>query len=128
MSVELIRPFGPSIAKVKIPKQLVDNINEYVDNIITNEEKAKRLSAGAKLAGDVTQVSPFQEGSEIAPSCHRAAPSASPPSSPRASSRPPPPVSPSAPSPARRSSPGRSTSGPAGRRRRPTNLKAFQRN
>tara|TARA_Y100000591_G_scaffold252844_1_gene224418 strand:- start:191 stop:823 length:633 start_codon:yes stop_codon:yes gene_type:complete len=55
MSVELIRPFGPSIAKVKIPKQLVDNINEYVDNIIANEEKAKKLSAGTKLAGDVTQ-------------------------------------------------------------------------
>ena len=34
MSVELIRPFGPSIAKVKIPKQLIDNLNEYIDNII----------------------------------------------------------------------------------------------
>ena len=55
MSVELIRPFGPSIAKVKIPKQLVDSINEYVDNIISNEQKAKELSAGSKLAGDVTQ-------------------------------------------------------------------------
>ncbi len=55
MSVELIRPFGPSIAKVKIPKQLVDDINNYVDNIITNEKKSKELSAGSKLAGDVTQ-------------------------------------------------------------------------
>ena len=55
MSVELIRPFGPSIAKVKIPKQLVDDLNEYIDNIIANEQKAKDLSAGAKLAGDVTQ-------------------------------------------------------------------------
>ena len=55
MSVELIRPFGPSIAKVKIPKQLIDDINNYVDNIITNEKKSKELSAGSKLAGDVTQ-------------------------------------------------------------------------
>ena len=55
MSVELISPFGPSIAKVKIPKQLVDDLNEYVDKIIANEQKAKELSAGAKLAGDVTQ-------------------------------------------------------------------------
>ena len=55
MSVELISPFGPSIAKVKIPKQLVDDLNEYIDKIIVNEQKAKELSAGTKLAGDVTQ-------------------------------------------------------------------------
>ena len=55
MTVELIRPFGPSIAKVKIPNQLIDDLNEYIDNIIENKQKAKELSAGAKLAGDVTQ-------------------------------------------------------------------------
>ena len=55
MTVELISTFGPSIAKVKIPKQLVDELNEYIDNIIANEQKAKELSAGAKLAGDITQ-------------------------------------------------------------------------
>ena len=55
MTVELISPFGPSIAKVKIPKQLIDDLNEYIDNIIANKQKAKELSAGTKLAGDVTQ-------------------------------------------------------------------------
>ena len=55
MTVELIRPFGPVIAKAKIPKQLVDDLNEYIEKIIVDKKKSKELSAGYKLAGDVTQ-------------------------------------------------------------------------
>ena len=55
MTIEIIRPFGPLIAKAKIPKQLVDDLNKYVDEIILDNKKAKELSAGYKLAGDVTQ-------------------------------------------------------------------------
>ena len=55
MSVELIRPFGPTIAKIKIPEDMVITLNDYVDKLIVDEKKAKKLSAGASLAGDVTQ-------------------------------------------------------------------------
>ena len=55
MTVELIRPFGPSIAKIKIPGDMVKTLNNYVDKLIIDTKKAKELSAGANLAGDVTQ-------------------------------------------------------------------------
>ena len=55
MSIELIRPFGPSIAKIKIPQQMVNSLNKYVDQLISNSQKSKELSAGSSLAGDVTQ-------------------------------------------------------------------------
>ena len=55
MSIQLIRAFGPTIAKIKIPEQMVISLNNYVDNLITDKKKSKELSAGANLAGDVTQ-------------------------------------------------------------------------
>ena len=55
MSIELIRPFGPSIAKIKIPQQMVNSLNKYVDQLISNSQKSRELSAGSSLAGDVTQ-------------------------------------------------------------------------
>ena len=33
-TISISRPFGPSIAKVKIPQELVDSLNNYVDKII----------------------------------------------------------------------------------------------
>ena len=55
MSLQLIRPFGPSIAKITIPKEMVDVLNKYIDQLIVDTQKSKQLSAGASLAGDVTQ-------------------------------------------------------------------------
>tara|TARA_Y100000816_G_scaffold268551_1_gene230856 strand:- start:17 stop:649 length:633 start_codon:yes stop_codon:yes gene_type:complete len=55
MSVQLIRPFGPTIAKIKIPDEMIKKLNEYIDKIVLDNKKAKELSAGYKLAGDVTQ-------------------------------------------------------------------------
>ena len=55
MSIQLIRAFGPTIAKISIPTQMVESLNEYVDNLIIDTKKSKKLSAGANLAGDVTQ-------------------------------------------------------------------------
>ena len=55
MSIQLIRAFGPTIAKISIPKKMVESLNEYVDNLIIDTKKSKELSAGANLAGDVTQ-------------------------------------------------------------------------
>ena len=53
--IKVIRPFSPSIARVKIPNELVDTLNEYTDRIIKDEEKLKNLDHGKTLEGSVTQ-------------------------------------------------------------------------
>ncbi len=55
MSIQLIRAFGPTIAKIKIPNEMVKALNDDVDGLIIDKKKSKELSAGANLAGDVTQ-------------------------------------------------------------------------
>ena len=55
MDAKIIKTFGPSIVKAKIPEKIVNDINEYVDKIIADKEKSKNLNLGPKLAGDVTQ-------------------------------------------------------------------------
>ena len=52
---EIIKKFGPSILRVKIPISIVDEINNYVDKIIKDEELSKKLNHGDQLVGDVTQ-------------------------------------------------------------------------
>ena len=42
MSIQLIRAFGPTIAKIKIPEQMVSSLNDYVDNLIIDKKKIKR--------------------------------------------------------------------------------------
>ena len=51
----IIRKFGPPILQVKIPDEIVKSLNDYVDEIIKDKEKIKKLSAGEYLVGDVTQ-------------------------------------------------------------------------
>ena len=53
--IKVIRPFGPSIARIKMPDMLVDNLNNYIDKIITDKNKSKVLDHGHKLAGNVSQ-------------------------------------------------------------------------
>ena len=53
--IKVIRPFSPSIARVKIPNELVDTLNDYTDNIVNDEEKIKNLDYGKTLEGSVTQ-------------------------------------------------------------------------
>ena len=55
VDIKIIKPFGPSIVKVTIPKHLIMKINEYVDSISQNKEKLKELDHGSRLAGNVTQ-------------------------------------------------------------------------
>mgnify|MGYP001214291942 FL=1 len=55
IKINVVRPFGPSILVARIPDSLVNEINNYVDQIIINEEKSSKLDFGNKLAGDVTQ-------------------------------------------------------------------------
>ena len=52
-SVGIIRPFGPSIAKIQMPPLLLKTINQYVDDEISEEGKA--IDYGHTLAGNVTQ-------------------------------------------------------------------------
>ena len=54
-SFKVIKPFGPSIARVKMSKELIDQLNNYVDKIIIDETKSENLNHGDKLAGNVTQ-------------------------------------------------------------------------
>ena len=53
--IQVYKPFGPSIAKVSIPEDLIKKLNEYVDKIILDEDKSKELDWGKSLAGNVKQ-------------------------------------------------------------------------
>ena len=54
-NIIVLRPFGPSIAKVTMPNEIVEKLNKYVDETIANETKSKELDYGANLAGNVKQ-------------------------------------------------------------------------
>ncbi len=51
----VIKNFGPSVLKVKIPMNIVNTINQYIDQTIKDKDKTKILDAGNDLVGDVTQ-------------------------------------------------------------------------
>ena len=51
----IFRPFGPSILKVSIPAKLIEDLNNYVDEIIKNKKKSQALDHGENLAGNVKQ-------------------------------------------------------------------------
>ena len=55
VTFELIRNFGPSVSKFIMPSELVENLNNYIDQIISDQEKSKSLDKGESLVGDVTQ-------------------------------------------------------------------------
>ena len=54
-TIQITRPFGPSIAKAEMPKELVDKLNKYIDDIIADKEKTKKQDWGHKLVGHVKQ-------------------------------------------------------------------------
>ena len=53
--LNIISPFGPSIAKVKIPEKIIKSLNDYVDKIRNNEKLSKKFDAGKSLIGNVSQ-------------------------------------------------------------------------
>ena len=53
--ISVIRPFGPSIAKLIIPDILINKINQYVDEVMQDKNKQKELDHGHNLAGNVSQ-------------------------------------------------------------------------
>ena len=52
---EVLKPFGPSIIKIKMPNEMIEQINMYVDSVINDEQKIKKLDEGDKLIGKVQQ-------------------------------------------------------------------------
>jgi hypothetical protein len=55
LQVAIVKPFGPSIVKVKLPQALIDQLNEYTETIIKDEARLKALDHGPYLAGNVNQ-------------------------------------------------------------------------
>ena len=53
--LEILQPFGPSIAKVSIPEEMIKSMNNYIDQIVKDQKKSEKLDGGYKLAGNVTQ-------------------------------------------------------------------------
>ena len=53
--LNIINPFGPSIAKVKIPDKIINSLNDYVDKIRNNEKLSEKFDAGKTLIGNVKQ-------------------------------------------------------------------------
>ena len=54
MNFEILKPFGPSIAKATIPPQVISDINQYVDDLSNDKDKMSKLDYGQYLAGNVT--------------------------------------------------------------------------
>ena len=55
MNLEVLKPFGPSIVKLELPNEIIDEMNKYTDDIIKDKNKLKNLDHGSKLAGNVHQ-------------------------------------------------------------------------
>ena len=55
MELEILKPFGPSIIKIKIPQETIDQMNVYVDEMINNKDKLEKFNEGPQLAGNVYQ-------------------------------------------------------------------------
>ena len=60
-SIQISRPFGPTIAKVTIPPEIIKVLNDYVEKIIDDEKKVKELDHGSNLAGNVKQEFVLEE-------------------------------------------------------------------
>jgi len=55
INFQFVRPFGPIICKVSMPKEIIEKLNGYVDKIIKDKKKSNDLDHGKFLAGNVQQ-------------------------------------------------------------------------
>jgi len=55
IDLQIIKQFGPSVIKSRIPQEIIDKLNKYVDETISDENKLNNLNLGSELVGDVTQ-------------------------------------------------------------------------
>jgi hypothetical protein len=55
MSLQVIYPFGPTMAKIKLSNAIVKKINDEVDKIVSNKLLSRKYNYAKKLAGEVEQ-------------------------------------------------------------------------
>jgi hypothetical protein len=53
--MKILSPFGPKIAIIKIPHNIVNKINKEVDKILLDKKKLKKSDYSKKLVGQVKQ-------------------------------------------------------------------------
>ena len=53
--INIISPFGPKLAKIKLSKKVVSDINQEVERIILNEKKSKKKDNTKKIVVEVYQ-------------------------------------------------------------------------
>ncbi len=53
--MKIISPFGPKIAKLKIPNQILKKINSEVDKILNSKSKTRKNDYSKKVVGQVYQ-------------------------------------------------------------------------
>jgi len=53
--LQILAPFGPSIAKIKIPEKIIKTLNDHVDQVRANEKMSKKFDGGKSLIGNVSQ-------------------------------------------------------------------------
>ena len=55
IDLKIVRPFGPTYAHAKIPNNIVETLNNYIDKIVKDKNKKDTLNFGESLVGDVTE-------------------------------------------------------------------------
>jgi len=55
MSLKILSPFGPKMARLSLPKSIITKINQEVEKIITSNSLSKKYNYSKKLAGEVEQ-------------------------------------------------------------------------
>jgi len=53
--MKVLSPFGPKIAIIKIPKNIINKINKEVDKILIDKKRLKKSDYSNKLVGQVKQ-------------------------------------------------------------------------
>jgi len=54
-NLSILMPFGPRIAKSKIPKKIINFLNKEVEKITRSKKLFKKLDYSNKLVGQVSQ-------------------------------------------------------------------------
>ena len=52
---DFLKVRGKLSSRVKIPNEIIIELNNYIDQIIKDQKKKELLNHGKKLVGDVTQ-------------------------------------------------------------------------
>ena len=53
--MKILSPFGPKIAKLKLPKFLIKRMNAEIDKILSKKKLVQKLDYSKKLVGQVKQ-------------------------------------------------------------------------